>query len=97
MSSVFFNKGENCIAAGRLFVEDSIHDQFVQKVVSFAAESSLGQPPVLQGVEGREAGLGQVESGTVHLSQETLRQSCILFHVFLLFQQEIVTLQLKLT
>ncbi|XP_035865271.1 cytosolic 10-formyltetrahydrofolate dehydrogenase isoform X5 [Phyllostomus discolor] len=34
MSSVFFNKGENCIAAGRLFVEDSIHDQFVQKVVS---------------------------------------------------------------
>uniref|UniRef100_A0AAQ5ZEI3 10-formyltetrahydrofolate dehydrogenase n=1 Tax=Amphiprion ocellaris TaxID=80972 RepID=A0AAQ5ZEI3_AMPOC len=33
MSSVFFNKGENCIAAGRLFVEDSIHDQFVKKVV----------------------------------------------------------------
>lgn len=33
MSSVFFNKGENCIAAGRLFVEDSIHDLFVQKVV----------------------------------------------------------------
>uniref|UniRef100_A0A8C7YU70 10-formyltetrahydrofolate dehydrogenase n=1 Tax=Oryzias sinensis TaxID=183150 RepID=A0A8C7YU70_9TELE len=26
MSSVFFNKGENCIAAGRLFVEESIHD-----------------------------------------------------------------------
>ncbi|KAF5914988.1 hypothetical protein HPG69_014746 [Diceros bicornis minor] len=39
MSSVFFNKGENCIAAGRLFVEDSIHDQFVQKVVSSAAEA----------------------------------------------------------
>lgn len=37
MSSVFFNKGENCIAAGRLFVEDSIHDQFVQRVVSCAA------------------------------------------------------------
>lgn len=33
MSSVFFNKGENCIAAGRLFVEESIHDQFVKKVV----------------------------------------------------------------
>lgn len=33
MSSVFFNKGENCIAAGRLFVEDSIHDQFVRRVV----------------------------------------------------------------
>lgn len=33
MSSVFFNKGENCIAAGRLFVEEGIHDQFVKKVV----------------------------------------------------------------
>uniref|UniRef100_A0A7N8XSE8 10-formyltetrahydrofolate dehydrogenase n=1 Tax=Mastacembelus armatus TaxID=205130 RepID=A0A7N8XSE8_9TELE len=33
MSAVFFNKGENCIAAGRLFVEDTIHDQFVMKVV----------------------------------------------------------------
>lgn len=41
MSSVFFNKGENCIAAGRLFVEDSIHDQFVQKVVSSRLESEL--------------------------------------------------------
>uniref|UniRef100_A0AAY4EB84 10-formyltetrahydrofolate dehydrogenase n=1 Tax=Denticeps clupeoides TaxID=299321 RepID=A0AAY4EB84_9TELE len=33
MSSVFFNKGENCIAAGRLFVEESLHDTFVQRVV----------------------------------------------------------------
>ena len=33
MSSVFFNKGENCIAAGRLFVEETVHDQFVKKVV----------------------------------------------------------------
>ncbi|TVK90506.1 Cytosolic 10-formyltetrahydrofolate dehydrogenase [Bagarius yarrelli] len=32
MSSVFFNKGENCIAAGRLFVEESLHDTFVQRV-----------------------------------------------------------------
>lgn len=29
-----FNKGENCIAAGRLFVEASIHDEFVHRVVS---------------------------------------------------------------
>jgi len=33
MSSVFFNKGENCIAAGRLFVEKSIHDEFIKKVL----------------------------------------------------------------
>jgi formyltetrahydrofolate dehydrogenase len=33
MNGVFFNKGENCIAAGRLFVEDTIHDSFVEKVI----------------------------------------------------------------
>lgn len=32
--AVFFNKGENCIAAGRLFVEESIHDEFLHRVVS---------------------------------------------------------------
>uniref|UniRef100_A0A452UDS4 10-formyltetrahydrofolate dehydrogenase n=1 Tax=Ursus maritimus TaxID=29073 RepID=A0A452UDS4_URSMA len=91
MSSVFFNKGENCIAAGRLFVEDSIHDQFVQKVVSFAAESSLGQPPVLQGVEGREAGLGQVESGTVHLRPPTYRPWTSVSPVGFFFEPTIFT------
>ena len=34
MSSVFFNKGENCIAAGRLFVARGIHDEFVKRVVA---------------------------------------------------------------
>ncbi|CAI5786160.1 mitochondrial 10-formyltetrahydrofolate dehydrogenase [Podarcis lilfordi] len=33
MGAVFFNKGENCIAAGRLFVEESVHDEFVRRVV----------------------------------------------------------------
>lgn len=31
-----FNKGENCIAAGRVFVEASIHDEYVHRVVSLA-------------------------------------------------------------
>ncbi|RWS31346.1 cytosolic 10-formyltetrahydrofolate dehydrogenase-like protein [Leptotrombidium deliense] len=44
MSGVFFNKGENCIAAGRLFVEDSIHDQFVQKVVEETKKMKIGDP-----------------------------------------------------
>uniref|UniRef100_A0A3Q3AF42 Aldehyde dehydrogenase 1 family member L1 n=1 Tax=Kryptolebias marmoratus TaxID=37003 RepID=A0A3Q3AF42_KRYMA len=42
--SVFFNKGENCIAAGRLFVEDSIHDQFVKKVVEEVKKMKIGDP-----------------------------------------------------
>uniref|UniRef100_A0AAV2M633 10-formyltetrahydrofolate dehydrogenase n=2 Tax=Knipowitschia caucasica TaxID=637954 RepID=A0AAV2M633_KNICA len=44
MSSVFFNKGENCIAAGRLFVEDAIHDQFVKKVMEEVRKMKIGDP-----------------------------------------------------
>ncbi|XP_068238222.1 cytosolic 10-formyltetrahydrofolate dehydrogenase isoform X1 [Palaemon carinicauda] len=44
MSSVFFNKGENCIAAGRLFVEDSIHDEFVERVVEECKKMVIGDP-----------------------------------------------------
>ncbi len=38
MSSVYFNKGENCIAAGRLFVEESIHDEYIRRVVRVSFE-----------------------------------------------------------
>ena len=31
---MFFNKGENCIAAGRIFIEESIHDEYVKRIVS---------------------------------------------------------------
>ena len=44
LSGVFFNKGENCIAAGRIFVEDSIHDEFVQKVIDEVKKMKIGNP-----------------------------------------------------
>ncbi|XP_039302683.1 cytosolic 10-formyltetrahydrofolate dehydrogenase isoform X2 [Solenopsis invicta] len=44
MSGVFFNKGENCIAAGRLFVEETIHDEFVRRVVDEAKKIAIGNP-----------------------------------------------------
>ncbi|KAL1765523.1 mitochondrial 10-formyltetrahydrofolate dehydrogenase [Sigmodon hispidus] len=44
MSAVFFNKGENCIAAGRLFVEESIHDEFVTRVVEEIKKMKIGDP-----------------------------------------------------
>lgn len=42
MSSVFFNKGENCIAAGRLFVAESIHDEYVERIVSLSMLNFFG-------------------------------------------------------
>jgi len=36
--------GENCIAAGRLFVEESIHDEFVRRVVEETKKIKIGDP-----------------------------------------------------
>uniref|UniRef100_A0A8C8RTQ0 10-formyltetrahydrofolate dehydrogenase n=1 Tax=Pelusios castaneus TaxID=367368 RepID=A0A8C8RTQ0_9SAUR len=44
MGAVYFNKGENCIAAGRLFVEESIHDEFVRRVVEEVKKMKIGDP-----------------------------------------------------
>lgn len=44
MQSVFFNKGENCIAAGRIFVEADIHDEFVGRVVRETKKITIGDP-----------------------------------------------------
>eukprot|EP00088_Acartia_fossae_P053331 TRINITY_DN6060_c0_g1_i13.p1 TRINITY_DN6060_c0_g1~~TRINITY_DN6060_c0_g1_i13.p1 ORF type:complete len:901 (-),score=295.69 TRINITY_DN6060_c0_g1_i13:194-2896(-) len=44
LGSVFFNKGENCIAAGRIFVEETIYDQFLDRVVEETKKMKIGDP-----------------------------------------------------
>ncbi|XP_059969566.1 mitochondrial 10-formyltetrahydrofolate dehydrogenase isoform X2 [Mesoplodon densirostris] len=59
MGAVFFNKGENCIAAGRLFVEESIHDEFVTRVhpAFFPSEPiPPSHPPRSKGMFPHESG-----------------------------------------
>jgi len=41
---IFFNQGEMCSAASRLLVEDSIRDEFLEKLVAFAAAMPPGNP-----------------------------------------------------
>ncbi len=41
---LFFNQGQCCCAGSRLFVEQSIHDEFVSKVVDRAKTRQLGDP-----------------------------------------------------
>lgn len=41
---LFFNQGQCCCAGSRLFVEESIHDEFVERVVARAKERVLGDP-----------------------------------------------------
>ena len=41
---LFFNQGQCCCAGSRLFVEDSIHDEFVDKIVEKAKSQKVGDP-----------------------------------------------------
>jgi aldehyde dehydrogenase (NAD+) len=41
---LFFNQGQCCCAGSRLFVERSIHDEFVERVVKRAKTRKLGNP-----------------------------------------------------
>jgi aldehyde dehydrogenase (NAD+) len=41
---LFFNQGQCCCAGSRLFVEEKIHDQFVEKLVNKAKNQKVGDP-----------------------------------------------------
>src|SRR5205807_1424120 len=41
---LFFNQGQCCCAGSRLFVEEKIHDQFVERLVKKARGQKLGDP-----------------------------------------------------
>ncbi len=44
ISGVFAATGQTCIAGSRLLVQQSIHDQFVEKLVAFASTARMGDP-----------------------------------------------------
>ncbi len=41
---LFFNQGQCCCAGSRLFVEESVHDEFVAKILEKAKSQSVGDP-----------------------------------------------------
>ena len=44
ISGIFAATGQTCIAGSRLLVQQSIHDQFVEKLVAFARTAKMGNP-----------------------------------------------------
>jgi len=57
-----FNKGENCIAAGRVFVEDSIHDEFLARVIEETKAMKIGDPLDLSTAHGPQNHRAHFES-----------------------------------
>lgn len=67
---IFYGKGEVCAAGSRLFVEQSIHDKFMEKLVDRANKTLPGDPlhpktrlGALVSGEQRDKVLGYIESG----------------------------------
>jgi acyl-CoA reductase-like NAD-dependent aldehyde dehydrogenase len=44
LTGIFYNKGEVCAAGSRLFLEDSIHDQFMSKLTDRVKGLKVGDP-----------------------------------------------------
>ena len=44
IGGIFFNQGEVCCAGSRLFVEESIHDEFLSALSSHAGKINVGDP-----------------------------------------------------
>ena len=44
VSGIFAATGQTCIAGSRLLVQQSIHDEFVERLVSFAKSAKMGNP-----------------------------------------------------
>jgi aldehyde dehydrogenase (NAD+) len=44
VSGIFAATGQTCIAGSRLLVQQSIHDEFVEKLVTFAKSAKMGNP-----------------------------------------------------
>src|SRR5262245_44921762 len=44
ISGIFAATGQTCIAGSRLLVQESIHDQFLDKLVTFAKTAKMGNP-----------------------------------------------------
>ena len=61
ISGIFAATGQTCIAGSRLLVQQSIHDQFVEKLVAFAKTAKMGNPMEIDTQVGPVTNLPQFE------------------------------------
>src|SRR5215472_9946661 len=58
---LFFNQGQCCCAGSRLFVEDRVHDAFVDKVLARAKSQKVGDPFDLDTTQGPQVSQEQFD------------------------------------
>jgi aldehyde dehydrogenase (NAD+) len=69
-TALFFNQGQCCCAGSRLFVEDTVHDEFVERVTRRVKKQRVGDPFDPKTTQGPQVSeeqfnkiLGYIESG----------------------------------
>ena len=67
VGSIFFNQGESCNAPSRLYVEASIHDQFLEKVLALVPNYRPANPLVSSTVMGAIVDQTQMQSVLRHI------------------------------
>src|SRR5258707_2404568 len=67
---LFFNQGQCCCAGSRLFVEEKVHDELVEKLVKRAKSTKVGDPLAADTTQGPQVSqeqydrvIGFIESG----------------------------------
>lgn len=68
---IFRNSGQVCVAGSRLLVERSIHDEFVDKIVSIASRIKVGDPLSLATEAGAVASAEQLAKNMRYTEQAT--------------------------
>jgi aldehyde dehydrogenase (NAD+) len=58
---LFFNQGQCCCAGSRLFVEDKVHDQFVEKMLARTKKQKVGDPFDLDTTQGPQVSQEQFD------------------------------------
>ncbi len=58
---LFFNQGQCCCAGSRLFIEESVHDEFVERVVDRASQRVLGNPFDSETTQGPQVDKAQMD------------------------------------
>jgi aldehyde dehydrogenase (NAD+) len=68
---LFFNQGQCCCAGSRVFVEESIHEQFVDRVSECASQRSLGDPFDMETTQGPQVDRAQFDKIMQYIEKGT--------------------------
>lgn len=71
-SGLFFNQGQCCLAGSRVFVEESVYEEFVRRSVERATSRVLGNP-LLPGVDqGPQVTIDMTMNASSHIQKNEI-------------------------